>query len=89
MALLGVHCSVAGGLENAFVGSKVKNIDTSRYFQGTSGSGKRKPISVEEQERFLAAEKTICSKNNFLPLFLPVESGLVRRKCTCKINNRP
>jgi deoxyribonuclease-4 len=62
MALLGVHCSVAGGLENAFVEARLKNIDTFQIFSRNQRQWKAKPVTVEEQERFLAARKESAVK---------------------------
>ncbi|MEO5673515.1 MAG: deoxyribonuclease IV [Chitinophagales bacterium] len=63
--LLGVHCSVAGGLENAFSEAASKNINTFQIFTRNQRQWKAKPISMEEQQKFLAAWKKTRVKKIF------------------------
>lgn len=56
--LLGVHCSVAGGLENAFTQAADLGIDTFQIFTRNQRQWKAKPVSVEEQQKFTSALKT-------------------------------
>lgn len=55
--LLGVHCSVAGGLENAFAEAARLGIDTFQIFTRNQRQWKAKPISEEEKNKFAAAWK--------------------------------
>src|SRR5215217_8450704 len=55
--LLGVHCSVAGGLENAFIQAKELGIDTFQIFTRNQRQWKAKPIADDEKKRFSAAKK--------------------------------
>jgi deoxyribonuclease-4 len=55
--LLGVHCSVAGGLENAFEEARLKGINTFQIFSRNQRQWKAKPVSDEERRRFSAAFK--------------------------------
>ena len=55
--LLGVHCSVAGGLENAFTEAERLGIDTFQIFSRNQRQWNAKPISEEEKKKFLAAKK--------------------------------
>lgn len=55
--LLGVHCSVAGGLENAFTEAARLGIDTFQIFTRNQRQWKAKPISEEEKNKFAAAWK--------------------------------
>src|SRR6185369_9843604 len=69
--LLGVHCSVAGGLENAFAEAASKNIDTFQIFTRNQRQWKAKPISEEEKKKFSEAwqksnVKTIFSHCSYL-----------------------
>lgn len=63
--LLGVHCSVAGGLENAFAEAAAKNIDTFQIFTRNQRQWKAKPISEEEKKKFSAAWKQSTVKTIF------------------------
>ena len=69
--LLGVHCSVAGGLENAFTEAASKNIDTFQIFTRNQRQWKAKPISAEEKKKFSlgwkqSKVKTIFSHCSYL-----------------------
>jgi deoxyribonuclease IV len=55
--LLGVHCSVSGGLENAFTEAEALGIDTMQIFTRNQRQWKAKPISEEEQAAYLTASK--------------------------------
>src|SRR2546423_444131 len=55
--LLGVHCSVAGGLENAFTQAAELDIDTFQIFTRNQRQWKAKPIADDEQKKFRAALK--------------------------------
>lgn len=55
--LLGVHCSVAGGLENAFTEAARLGIDTMQIFTRNQRQWKAKPISEEEKTAFSSAWK--------------------------------
>jgi len=50
--LLGVHCSVAGGLENAFNEATERQIDTMQVFTRNQRQWKAKPITKEEATLF-------------------------------------
>lgn len=53
--LLGVHCSVSGGLEHAFEEARTLGIDTFQIFTRNQRQWKAKPISEEEKKAFAAA----------------------------------
>jgi len=53
--LLGVHCSVSGGLENAFTCAADLGIDTFQVFTRNQRQWKAKPLSAEEEKKFTAA----------------------------------
>lgn len=55
--LLGVHCSVAGGLENAFAEAAQLGIDTFQIFTRNQRQWKAKPVSEEEKNKFAATWK--------------------------------
>lgn len=55
--LLGVHCSVSGGLEHAFDEAALLHLDTFQVFTRNQRQWKAKPISAEEKEAFAAAWK--------------------------------
>lgn len=55
--LLGVHCSVAGGLQNAFKEAAQLGIDTFQIFTRNQRQWKAKPVSQDEQQQFLEAGK--------------------------------
>ena len=57
MSMLGVHCSVAGGLENAFNEATRLGIDTFQIFTRNQRQWKAKPVSEEEQKKFTGAKK--------------------------------
>src|SRR2546423_513736 len=63
--LLGVHCSVAGGLENAFTEAAAKNIDTFQIFTRNQRQWKAKPISEEEKKKFSESWKKSKVKTIF------------------------
>ena len=50
--LLGVHCSVSGGLENAFAEAASLGIDAMQVFTRNQRQWKAKPVSPEEKEVF-------------------------------------
>jgi deoxyribonuclease-4 len=50
--LLGVHCSVAGGLENAFTEATALGIDAMQVFTRNQRQWKAKPVSKDEQDLF-------------------------------------
>lgn len=53
--LLGVHCSVSGGLEHAFDEARMLGIDTFQIFTRNQRQWKAKPISDEEKKTFAEA----------------------------------
>ena len=53
--LLGVHCSVSGGLEHAFEEARTLGIDTFQIFTRNQRQWKAKPISEEEKKAFASA----------------------------------
>lgn len=53
--LLGVHCSVSGGLEHAFEEARTLGIDTFQIFTRNQRQWKAKPISEEEKKAFAVA----------------------------------
>ncbi len=53
--LLGVHCSVSGGLEKAFTEAKKLDIDTFQIFTRNQRQWKAKPITKKEKESFTKA----------------------------------
>ena len=53
--LLGVHCSVSGGLEHAFDEARTLNLDTFQVFTRNQRQWKAKPISEDERKAFAAA----------------------------------
>lgn len=55
--LLGVHCSVSGGLEKSFDEANTKGIDTFQIFSRNQRQWKAKPVSDEEKEKFTLAWK--------------------------------
>ena len=63
--LLGVHCSVAGGLENAFTEASIKGINTFQIFTRNQRQWKARPISDEEKKKFSAAWKKSKVKITF------------------------
>jgi deoxyribonuclease IV len=52
MSLLGVHCSVSGGLSNAFIEAKRLGIDTFQIFTRNQRQWKAKPVGEDESELF-------------------------------------
>ena len=63
--LLGVHCSVSGGLEKAFDEAHELGIDTMQVFTRNQRQWKAKPISDEEQSVFRDAGKNSAIKISF------------------------
>ena len=53
--LLGVHCSVSGGLEHSFDEARTLGIDTFQVFTRNQRQWKAKPISEEEKKAFASA----------------------------------
>ncbi|MBA3647254.1 MAG: deoxyribonuclease IV [Chitinophagales bacterium] len=69
--LLGIHCSVAGGLENAFSEAARLNIDTFQLFTRNQRQWKARPVSKEEKRKFSfvwkqSKVKTIFSHCSYL-----------------------
>ena len=56
--LLGIHCSVGGGLENAFEEAKIHGVNTMQIFTRNQRQWNSKPISEEEQIKFKNAFKS-------------------------------
>jgi len=56
--LLGVHCSIKGGLQNAFHEAKSLGIDTFQVFTKNQKQWKEKIIDTEEKSGFLNTYKT-------------------------------
>lgn len=56
--LLGVHCSIKGGLHNAFYEAESLGIDTFQVFTKNQRQWKEKIIDTEEQSPFLNTYKT-------------------------------
>lgn len=55
---LGVHCSVSGGLENAFTEAKSLQTDAMQIFTRNQRQWEAKPITEEERSTFLKASKS-------------------------------
>lgn len=53
--LLGVHCSVSGGLEHSFDEARTLGIDTFQVFTRNQRQWKAKPISEDEKKAFASA----------------------------------
>jgi deoxyribonuclease IV len=53
--LLGVHCSVSGGLEHAFDEARILGLDTFQVFTRNQRQWKAKPVSEDEKKAFAAA----------------------------------
>lgn len=69
--LIGAHCSVSGGLENAFDEAKSLNVDAFQIFTRNQRQWQAKPISPEESKTFAGAFKasevtTIFSHSSYL-----------------------
>jgi len=56
--LLGVHCSIKGGLHNAFHEAESLGIDTFQVFTKNQRQWKEKIVDTEEKSRFLGSYKT-------------------------------
>ncbi len=65
MNLLGVHCSISGGVENAFTEAENLSINTFQIFTRNQRQWKTKPIADDEKDRFENARK----KSNYPVLF--------------------
>lgn len=63
--MLGVHCSVSGGLEKAFDEARLLEINTIQVFTRNQRQWKAKPISDEEQKAFADAGKNSQVKISF------------------------
>jgi deoxyribonuclease IV len=80
--LLGVHCSVSGGLEHAFEEARTLGIDTFQVFTRNQRQWKAKPISEEEKKAFAtdwAASpqvKVIFSHASYLINLASADDGL-------------
>lgn len=82
--LLGVHCSVSGGLENAFDEATQQEIDTFQIFTRNQRQWKSKPVSQDEVSRFKDGwssdrVKLIFSHCSFL-INLAAENPLILEK---------
>ena len=82
--LLGVHCSVAGGLENAFSEAGALATDTMQIFTRNQRQWKAKPVSDEEVTAFRQSAKTssvkiIFSHCSYL-INLAAEDDAIREK---------
>lgn len=65
MSLIGVHCSVSGGLENAFTEAAALKIDCMQIFTRNQRQWKAKPISDEESALFKSEFKKSSVKIGF------------------------
>lgn len=63
--MLGVHCSVSGGLENAFEEARNLDTDVMQIFTRNQRQWNAKPISTEEQNAFTEASRTSHIKVSF------------------------
>jgi deoxyribonuclease-4 len=63
--LLGVHCSVSGGLENAFTEANTLGIDAMQVFTRNQRQWKAKPISDDEEKAFKGAGQNSKIKFTF------------------------
>ena len=83
--MLGVHCSVSGGLQNAFNESAELGIDVFQIFTRNQRQWKAKPISEEEQQAFSAAwkehpeVKIIFSHSSYLINLASADSALQQK----------
>lgn len=82
--MLGVHCSVSGGLENAFSEASTLDIDVMQIFTRNQRQWNAKPISDEEQRIYTEAKakskiKTAFSHCSYL-INLAAESDETRDK---------
>lgn len=80
--LLGVHCSVSGGLEHAFDEARTLNLDTFQIFTRNQRQWKAKPVSEEEKKAFATAwannpqVKIIFSHASYLINLASADQGL-------------
>lgn len=63
--LLGVHCSVAGGLHKAFEAASELNIDCFQIFTRNQQQWKARPVSDDEAHNFRSAWKNSAVKTAF------------------------
>lgn len=63
--MLGVHCSVSGGLEKAFMEAADLGIDTMQIFTRNQRQWNAKPIGEDERSQFHKAAKTSAIKVAF------------------------
>ncbi len=63
--MLGVHCSVAGGLEKAYDEARTLEINAMQVFTRNQRQWKAKPVSDEEQKAFADAGKNSTVKISF------------------------
>jgi deoxyribonuclease IV len=63
--LLGVHCSVAGGFENAFIEAERLEIDTFQIFSRNQRQWQAKPITESEQLLFTREREKSLAKVQF------------------------
>ena len=80
--LLGVHCSVSGGLEHSFEEARTLGLDTFQVFTRNQRQWKAKPISEEEKKAFATAwaanpqVKVIFSHASYLINLASADDGL-------------
>ncbi|HXB11847.1 MAG TPA: deoxyribonuclease IV [Bacteroidia bacterium] len=83
--MLGVHCSVSGGLENAFQEAATLGIDVFQVFTRNQRQWKAKPISDEEKQLFSSAWKAhpeikaIFSHSSYLINVASADGGLQKK----------
>jgi deoxyribonuclease-4 len=82
--LLGVHCSVSGGLENAFTEAKDLGIDCMQIFTRNQRQWNAKPVTKDESELFIKAAaqseiKVAFSHCSYL-INLAAEDDAIRKK---------
>lgn len=82
--LLGVHCSVAGGLEQAFAEAGRLGIDTFQIFTRNQRQWKAKPVTAEEAEKFSHAfrqskVKSVFSHCSYLLNLAAIDEGAHRK----------
>jgi deoxyribonuclease-4 len=82
--MLGVHCSVSGGLENAFEEAKSLGTDVMQIFTRNQRQWNAKPISHDEQQAFSEAARSSQVKVSFSHcsylINLAAESDETRKK---------
>src|SRR6185312_189893 len=63
--LLGVHCSIAGGYENAFTEAESLGIDTFQIFTKNQRQWKERIVTEEESKDFIKHQKSSGVKIGF------------------------